>query len=94
MGTQSWWADHEQITQEAAERVLAVLGDPYPKPGGFFTALINVMFQADPDNLRKLSLAFPAEANAVWCWQNHHDGPALLRRKARMLPPMSSELIA
>jgi hypothetical protein len=91
--TQSWWADPEQITQEAAQRVLAVLSPVYryPMPGSFFEALIEAMFKADAHNLQQLSLAFPGEATAVWAWGNHHDGPALLQRKAETLAPMSAE---
>lgn len=62
------------ITPEVAGHVLAHYAAGGIQAGTFTSELIAVMDRADPDNLMRLALAFPAYALAVSMAKNTPDG--------------------
>lgn len=80
--------------EEACRHVLFVLDGDHElgqQPGGFTTSLIELVCHADPDNLSKLSLGFPAIATAVDMYKNKPGGVDILRRLASKTPDIQPD---
>lgn len=72
----------------AARHVLYLLDDDPlgEQPGGFTEQIILAACHADPDNLGKLALGFPAIVTAVDMYKNKPGGIDVLRRLASKTP--------
>ncbi len=64
---------------EAASHVMGQLEGHGPGPGGFYQRLIEAACHADPTNLARIRLGFPAHGLAVWIYKNESGGPEFLR---------------
>lgn len=80
--------DRDEI-YTAAQHVLFVMDDDREvgmEPGSFMTLLIRAAAHADPVNISKMSLGFPAIATAVNIYKNVPGGVDMLRRLATKAP--------
>lgn len=60
--------------------------------GAFFKLLFQTMFQADPENLSKLAMAFPEEAAAVDWFKNHPQGKKYVVNHANSSNPLVKDI--
>lgn len=66
-------------TEHAAHYVLHTYGESgqWLPPGGFYEALIKAAVRADPENLARITVAFPAIGHCVTLYKKYGSAPLI-----------------